>query len=100
MHSPLRLALIATFAGPFGTSATAGTLTAATWSHVIYGFPMTRTGTQLGITGSSTATSPTTRTLFGCADRCDGGVSDADWLVTINPDSAAATFVDWLHRWR
>ena len=58
MRSPLRVALIATLAGCFDASgAEAGTLTAATWSQVIYGFPMTRTGAQLGITGSSTATS-------------------------------------------
>ena len=58
MRCPRRLALVATLAGLFGASAaTAGTLTAATWSQVIYGFPLDRTGAQLGITGTSTATS-------------------------------------------
>jgi hypothetical protein len=35
----------------------AGTLTSATWSQATQGFPMTRTGSQLGITGVSTGTS-------------------------------------------
>jgi hypothetical protein len=61
MRSLVRLVLLATLAGLYGTSATAGTLTSATWSQVIsdtwgqisYGFPMTRTGAQLGVTGTS-----------------------------------------------
>jgi hypothetical protein len=35
----------------------AGTLTSATWSQATQGFPMTRTGGQIGITGTSTGTS-------------------------------------------
>ena len=41
------------------TAASAGTLTSATWFQVTQGVPMTRTTTQLGATGTSTATSIT-----------------------------------------
>jgi hypothetical protein len=39
------------------SGAEAGTLTAATWSQSDFGFSLDRSGAQLGITGSSTATS-------------------------------------------
>ena len=39
------------------SGASAGTLTMATWLQVTQGFPMTRTGAQLGATGTSTASS-------------------------------------------
>jgi len=39
------------------TAASAGTLTNATWFQVTQGIPLTRTGGQIGITGSSTSTS-------------------------------------------
>jgi len=38
------------------TAASAGTLTNATWFQVTQGIPLTRTGGQLGITGTSTST--------------------------------------------
>jgi hypothetical protein len=39
------------------TAASAGTLTNATWFQVTQGIPLTRTGGQIGITGTSTSTS-------------------------------------------
>ena len=47
----------------FASPAQAGTLTNATWSQVTQGFPMTRTGAQLGITGASTGASSVSANL-------------------------------------
>jgi hypothetical protein len=57
MASRLSRAFFASIFLCAASGAEAGTLTAATWSQVTEGFPMNRSGAQLGITGSSTATS-------------------------------------------
>ena len=107
MRRPLRAALVAALAGFFDASgAEAGTLTAATWSQVIYGFPMTRTGAQLGITGSSTAGSisahlvyPTLSTKFFIlktpngfpADRAVSITQGGPQALTASPGMGGAT---------
>jgi hypothetical protein len=53
MRSRLFLSLLGILALLAASAAQAGTLTNATWTQVTQGFPMTRTGSQLGITGTS-----------------------------------------------
>ena len=52
MRSRLFLSLLGAVALLAASAAQAGTLTAATWTQVTQGFPMTRTGAQIGITGT------------------------------------------------
>jgi hypothetical protein len=54
MRSRLFLSLFSAVALLAASAAQAGTLDSATWTQVTQGFPMTRTGGQLGITGTST----------------------------------------------
>jgi hypothetical protein len=52
MRSRLFLSLLGAVALLAASAAQAGTLTSATWTQVTQGFPMTRTGGQIGITGA------------------------------------------------
>ena len=52
-----RLVMLCAALLTLAASAHAGTLTSATWFQVTQGLPLTRTGAQLGITGTSTSTS-------------------------------------------
>jgi hypothetical protein len=57
MRSRLFLSLLGAVALLAASAAQAGTLTSATWTQVTQGFPMTRTGGQIGITGNSVGSS-------------------------------------------
>ena len=55
-RSRTTLSLVGAAALLAASAAQAGTLTSATWMETIQGFPMNRSGGQLGATGTSTAT--------------------------------------------
>ena len=57
MRNRLFLSLFGAVALLAASAAQAGTLSMATWTQVTQGFPLSRTGAQLGATGTSTATS-------------------------------------------
>jgi len=63
MRSRLFLSLLGAVALLATSAAQAGTLTDATWTQVTQGFPMTRTGTQIGITGTSTGSASISASL-------------------------------------
>jgi len=63
MRSRLFLSLLGAVALLAASAAQAGTLTNATWTQVTQGFPMTRTGAQIGITGTSTGSSAMSASL-------------------------------------
>jgi hypothetical protein len=57
LRSGSALSLVGGAALLAASAAQAGTLTSATWTQTTQGFPMTRTGTELGITGGASGTS-------------------------------------------
>ena len=63
MRSRLFLSLLGAVALLAASAAQAGTLTSATWTQVTQGFPMTRTGGQIGIAGTSTGSASMSATL-------------------------------------
>ena len=105
MRSRLFLSLIGAVALLAASAVQAGTLTDATWTQVTQGFPMTRTGAQLGITGSSTQTSvaanlvyPAFATKFfipkttnGVLDLAVSITQGGAQMLTATPAMAAAT---------
>ncbi len=78
--------------------AQAGTLTSATWTQTVQGFPMSRTGGQIGITGTSTATSiaanlsyPQTTIKFFVPKTSNGTLDLAITITQGGPQAITAT---------
>ena len=91
--SPLLGAVLA------ASAAQAGTLTSATWTQVTQGFPMTRSGGQLGITGTSTGSAsiaanlsyPFLETKFFIPKTANGVLDLAVHLTQGGPQALTAT---------
>jgi hypothetical protein len=99
MHRPLPVGLIAVIGGLLlATASQAGTLTNASWFQVAQGFPMTRTHSQLGATGHSTAVSvavnlsyPFLSTNFFIPKTANGGIDLAIRITQGGPQAITAT---------
>ncbi len=98
LRHAVALSLVGAAALLAASTAQAGTLTSATWLQVTQGFPMSRTGGQLGITGSSTGTSiaanlsyPAFATKFFVPKTPNGVIDLAITITQGGPQAITAT---------